>query len=207
MPIKNVLYVLGGIIVAIAISIASAIFLWGVYFNHWDTPFTRAVSSIIPVPVARVGNAYITLDRYYRDVDGLRKYYESDEAKSAGLTVSDFGVLQQMQVLERLIEEEAIFELASKNKVTLTNDELDKAIDDQFVSPSSTRQDLETNLMKTYGWDMDQFKEHIVRPILLERKMASIDNPEDPRTGMANVMTQLSERIKQPDVVRYIKFE
>lgn len=191
---------------AIVIAGVSAVFLWGAYHQRWDNSFTRGVSSIVPVPVAKVGSIEIPLSRYYKDVDSLKQYYSSDDAKSAGLDASAFGDEQRSQALERLIEEAAITEMAAQEKVSLTSDEIEKAIDSQFVSPSSTRQDLEKNLQKTYGWDMTDFREHIVTPILLERKLAEKKNPDDPQTGMTDVISALSARIQKPDVVRYIKF-
>lgn len=207
MDLKKILIILGGIFAAIIIAAISGVFLWGVYLQRWDTPITRAVASVISVPVARVGEISIPLDRYYRDVDSLKSYYNSEEAKAAGLSGNQFGDLERKQALERLIEEAAILEMALEKKITLTNEEIEKAIDAQFVSPSSTRQELEENIQRTYGWTMFDFREHIVRPILLERKLAELENPTDPQTGMTAVITKLSERIQRPDVVRYIKFE
>lgn len=207
MNVKKLIMILGGLIVAIVIAVGFSVLLWGVYIQRWDTPFTRAVVSIIPVPVARVGNTSIPLSRYYKDVDSLKMYFASEDAKSAGVDASQFGDVERKQAMERLIEEAAIQEMAAIKKVSVSDKDIESAIDTQFVSPSSTRQDLENNIKKNYGWSMQDFREHIVRPILLERKLAELANPEDPQTGMTDVIADLSARITEPDVVRYVKFD
>lgn len=207
MNVKKILMIAGGLIAAILIAIGSSFYLWGVYIQRWDTPFVRGVANVFPVPAARVGNQSVLLSRYYKDVDSLKTYYGSEEGKAAGTDVTKFGDLERKQALERLIEEAAILEMAAQKKVSLSDEDIESAIDKQFVSPSSTRKELEENLKKMYGWEMVDFREHIVRPILLERKIAELENPQDPQTGMTDIIAKLSERVQQPDVIRFVKFD
>jgi hypothetical protein len=206
MTVKKYIMILGGLFIVIVIAAFTTVFLWGVYQKHWDTPLVRAVSNIIPIPVARVGNELIPMSQYFRDVDNLKTYLASDEAKASGQGVRSLTDDDRKQAIEREIEEIAIDEYAAQKKITLTDKEVESAIDTQFVGASSTRQDLEKQLKLTYGWSMDDFREHIARPILLERKLATLVNATDTQMGMTDVISTLTTRIQKPDVVRYLKF-
>jgi hypothetical protein len=205
MNLKKLLMIVGGLIVAILIAVIYAVLLWGVYVSHWDTPFTRVMAKTVYIPVARVGKTSISLSRFYEDVDSLKTYLASESAKASGgnreITNDD-----RSQALERLIEEAAIEEMAMQKEVTLEDAEIDKAIDEQFVSVSSTRQDLEKEINDSYGWSLQDFKDHIVRPILLERKLAVLANSSDSQQGLSDVINVLAERVQKEDVVRYLKF-
>jgi hypothetical protein len=206
MNLKKLIYILGGLFIVVIIAAVSTVFLWGIYLKHWDTPFVRSVARVVPIPVARVGSTSIPMNRYFRDLDSLQTYLNSDEYKASGQQPRGLSDTDRKQAIERAIEEAVINQYAAEKKVTLSNEEIESAIDQQFVGASSTRQDLETQLKKTYGWSMEDFRAHIATPILLERKLAELENPSDPQSGMTSVIATLSQRIQQPDVVRYLKF-
>jgi hypothetical protein len=205
MNVKKLVMILGGIALAIALAVSYSVLLWGVYMSHWDTPFTRAMANVVYIPVARIGDTAIPLSRYYKDIDSLKTYLSSESAKASGgnreLTDAD-----RNQAVERLIEEAAIEEMAAAKKVTLQDEEIESSIDAQFVGASSTRQDLEKEIMSSYGWSMQDFRDHIVRPILLERKLAAMINTSDTQQGLTDVIDQLSKRVQEKDVIRYLKF-
>ena len=206
MNVKKLIMIIAGLFVVIIIAGATTVFLWGVYVKHWDTPFVRSVAKVVPIPVARIGTVSIPLSQYFKDVDSLKIYLASDEAKVSGRDARSLSDDDRKQAIEREIEEVAVNEYATEKKVTLSDSEIDTAIDTQFVGASSTRQELEKELQKTYGWSMQDFRQHIARPILLERKLATLANSSDPQTGMSDVVTYLTARIQKPDVIRYIKF-
>lgn len=185
-------------------AIASIVFLLGAYQWHWENPVMTAVARALPVPAARIGGRPILLRDYYRDVSALKTFFASDEAKSQGLTHSltdeDRG-----QVVERLLTEAALNEVANLRHVTVNEGELDQMIDTQFNASGTSRGDLAAHIEKTYGWTYDDFKAHIARPALLTRYLEASfasDHPND--TGALNAY--LKERLSRSDVVRYVTF-
>ena len=52
---------------------------------------------------------------------------------------------------------------------------------------------------------MDDLKTHLVRPILLERKIAA-SYAADHNNDLNALQQYLDDRLKQKDVVRYVKF-
>jgi hypothetical protein len=188
-----------------AVALAGIVYLSGVYRAHWENPMAVSVAKTFSfIPAARIGGRAIPLRDYYRDLNAVKTYLSSDEAKSQSLA-REVTATDRKQVIERLLTESAIDELAALRKVKIDESELDRMIDQEFNASGTTRGDLSAHIEKTYGWTYDDFKAHIARPALLTRYLMasfSADHPNDPEA----LQTYLEERLKRSDVVRYIAF-
>jgi hypothetical protein len=178
--------------------------VFGAYRMGWENDMVRGLAGIAPVPAASFAGKPISLRDYFHDVDSIRTYLASADAKSQGLAramTSD----DKRQVLERLLEEAAINELAFSRRVTVSDDEVNQAIQQQFNTTGKSDAQLTQFVHDTFGWSMDDLKMHLVRPILLERKIAA-SYAADHNNDLNALQQYLDERLKKKDVVRYVKF-
>lgn len=189
--------------VAAVLAVVSLVFMWGAYNQHWEGPVVGAVARVFPVPAARFAGRPVLLRDYLRDVRSIETFLHSEEAEQQGLA----RVLtneDRKQALERLLKELALEELASIRKVEITDEEMNQAIALEFNTTGAQEQDFEAYLVTTYGWTLDDFKAHVVRPALLTRRLAASyasDHGNDPLA----IETYLDERITRSDVVKYVK--
>lgn len=192
-----------GCIAVFAIACASAVFLWGMYYQHWDNAIVARLAESMPIPAARIGDRTILYRTYLRDVRSVETYLSSPEAKDQHLTrplVND----DRKNVLERLIREAALEDLAIARKVEVSDAQMNVAFA-EFSAGATTTQDLEALLRDNFGWTIDDLKSHLIRPALLTRLLAAsyaVDHGNDPNA----LEKYLDERVQRPDVVRYVKF-
>ena len=188
--------IVAGILFAGAASAAG--FLWGVYYKHWDTPFVAKVADVTPLPAARIGARTILYRNYLRDVRSVERYLSSDEAKSINVSrpMTDDD---RKNALERLLREAALDELAEARNVTVSEAQMQEAMQTLNLT-STTTKEFEDLIAKNFGWTMEDFKTHVVRPSLLTNVMTSsyaVDHGNDPKA----LEKYLDERMQEKDVV------
>ncbi|HWQ99656.1 MAG TPA: SurA N-terminal domain-containing protein [Candidatus Methylomirabilis sp.] len=181
----------------------TSVMLWGMYYRHWDSPFITNVSRAVPVPAARLGSRTVTYRAYLDSVRSVERYLQSDEAKNLGISRAMTDE-DRKNALERLIREEALYELADARKAVLTDQQIQSAIG-EFNSTGSSTQEIAEFLDKNFAWTIDDFTAHVIRPVLLTRLMTgsyAADHGNDPNA----LEKYLDERTQRTDVVRYVKF-
>ena len=194
-------------LVAIALLLAalaaSIVFLWGAYYAHWEGPFAARVAAASPIPAARVGARSIRLSRYLEDIHSVERFLSSEEAR-AGNLARPLSDEDRESTLERLIQEEALYELAGQRNITTSDDQKRAVLDELGVTSTSTEAFL-AFINQNYGWDMAAFESHVVQPLLLTRLLTQ-SYAQDHGGDLTALETYLMERIQRDDVVRYIKF-
>jgi hypothetical protein len=205
MRMNRVLIITTAVGVIAAIALICTTFLIGVYRWHWENPFVVSISRMLPVPAAKIAGRPILLRDYYRDVNAIKTFLVSDEAKSQGIS-RDITDADRKQALERLLTESALNEAASlRNIPAVTDAEVDQMIDTQLGATGTNHGDLVAKIQATYGWSYEDFRAHIGRPALLTRYLTAsfaVDHPNDPSA----LQQYLDDRLKRSDVVRYVVF-
>jgi hypothetical protein len=189
---------------AAILAVVSLTFMWGVYNRHWEGPVVAMVADIFPLPAGRLAGRAVLVRDYLRDVRSIELFLTSDDAKKQGvdraITMED-----RKQAFDRLLKELALEELAGIRKVEITDDQMNEAIAREFNTTGAKEQEFEAYLEKTYGWNLDDFKAHVVRPALLTRQLAA-SYASDHGDDLNAIEDYLDERITRQDVIRYIKF-
>jgi parvulin-like peptidyl-prolyl isomerase len=186
------------------IAVISLIFMWGVYNRHWEGPIVGTVVSVVPMPAGRLAGQPALVRDYMRDVRSIEKFLSSEEAKQQGVARA-ITMEDRKQALERLLKELALEELAFIRKIEITDEQMNEAIALEFNPEGAQEQEFEAHLMETYGWTLDDFKSHVVRPALLTRHLAA-SYASDHGNDLGALETYLEERVSRLDVIRYIKF-
>ncbi len=202
-PRSRLLLLLIAVATLFAALTTAIVFLWGVYYAHWEGPFVSRVAAAAPIPAARLGTRSIRLQRYLEDIRSVARFLSSEEAQ-AGNLVRTVTNEDRQSTLERLLHEEALYELAEQRNVTISDDQKQAVLDELGVTSTSTEAFL-AFIDQNYGWDMSEFESHVVQPLLLTRLLAQ-SYAQDHGGDLTALETYLDERVKRDDVVRYIKF-
>ncbi|MEI7512182.1 MAG: hypothetical protein WCK01_01840 [Candidatus Uhrbacteria bacterium] len=174
------------------------------YVYHVEKP---PIASMIGwMPAARVGSQTVTYAEYLKHVEAQRTFIEGPASQAQGVT-STFGDPERSAALERAIRIAAIDDLAFKAGMQVTQLDVERAylgLVDR-AGTSTTPQEIRDFLHDQFGMDEVAFKEMVVRPALLEDTLRAKSSQE---SGDAQAFDKtLEERLKQSDVVRYVKFK
>lgn len=185
--------------------------VYSVYIHRSDASVVRAIAGWLPA--ARVGSDHIPYREFIASRDALRVYLASDAAQSAGMSGPVNAVVEK-NALERLTREAAVKALAAERKVSVPDEDVAAAFTDLVAKTSSTVPNVAEYLQKTFHWNEEQFRARVIRPALLEEKLAatfpaaapSPENGVEPYPGFVELEKYLQERLAKPDVKIYLRF-
>ncbi len=128
------------------------------------------ITSILPYPVAMVGTTTLRYSDWLAQFNSLRQFYKQESAANPGLEIPNQGDTQK-HIFERMIDRVLIGQLAKKYNVSISREELDQQLGG-LVKEIGSRQGLEQQLQNLYSWDISQFEDEILSPLLLRNKVA-----------------------------------
>lgn len=130
------------------------------------TPVFPSILTEIHAPVAFVGTDAITWKDVAIDTEALSKYLSNPLA--GGLAYSDDEM--RTRVLHRLMLTSASEQYAEEHGVSVSNEELDKALAD-LESASGGKEQVEKDIKENFGWTYDQYRDRVVKSMLLLQKL------------------------------------
>ncbi|MDD5438225.1 MAG: SurA N-terminal domain-containing protein [Patescibacteria group bacterium] len=194
--------VLGGLIVIAGLG---GLLVYGVYYKQNDAGVTRLVAKAFNMPAAKVGNATVSYAEFLSVRDAIRKFTASEAGKQVEAVLPPDKELNQ-NILERLIRQELTKQLADQKKITVADEDLNTIFQDVVkVAASSTTPDVNQYLLSNYGWNENDFREQVLRPALLEQKLA-ISMAGGDQTKQNAMEDELVAMRAKPEVVVYLKF-
>ncbi|MFA7244862.1 MAG: peptidylprolyl isomerase [Candidatus Magasanikbacteria bacterium] len=175
---KNPLIIIGGGFVA-ALIIGVGIF-YAVTFSQVKNLSRGEVvlktADFFAMPVASINNQKIKYSDYIDNIQAMEKFYATDtsgEVAPKEEEKSDF-------VLSRLLINTLVEEVAKEMKVSVSDEDLQKIVDEQILPSFASKEEAETEIMARYGWTLDEFVSKIVYPTELEKKLAAKYVEENP---------------------------
>lgn len=193
--------VLGGLIVIIGLG---GLLVYGVYYKLNDSVPTRLAARVFGLPAAKVGNRTVSYIQFLSTRDAIRKFIGSEAGKQVQAALPPDNVLNQ-NILERLIRQELTQELADQKKITVTDQDVDAIFADVVkAAASSTTPDVSQYLSNNYGWSEKDFRAQVLKPALLEQKVA-IQMAQDKQGDQNAMEDELTAMRQKPDVVIYVK--
>ncbi|MEK9151494.1 MAG: peptidylprolyl isomerase [Patescibacteria group bacterium] len=162
----------------IALVVAFAASLVAVYTPTQPNAAADRLKSMLPYPVAivsyRGGITYRTLSE---NMSSVRRFYETQDFSTVGLRV-DFSTadgqrrfqVREKEVLNKMIEDEAVRLLAETRGIRVSPDEATQGIArtlEEYGSGEDVKQDLD----RLYGWTLRDFEEKVVMPGLYQEKL------------------------------------
>ena len=140
--------------------------------------FIYGVTRVIPFPVAKVGDSWISYESYLFELRRNMHYYhtqqQSDFATKSGKTQL---ALLKKQALHQVVEDTRIKLLATKNGVTVGNEAVNNQValvrkENRLGNSERVFNDV---LNQFWGWDQNDFKRELKQQMLQQAVVAKLD--------------------------------
>jgi parvulin-like peptidyl-prolyl isomerase len=163
------------LVVAILLTVLFALGMVGLVAYKMDvnSRLINVITRVLPFPAATVNGHFITLNDYNFELAAWTK------ASASQGEDTDVSTLKS-DVMEKMIYDEALTQLASKFRVKVTTEELDEALLEIAESDFGGEEQLKEQSETMFGWTVETFKDRLVYPYVLSNKLnESFANRED----------------------------
>lgn len=168
-----------GVIIILAVLLGVLIVLSYTTSGTVNTAIGSSVSKFIPLPAAVVNYTnFIPMREVDENLQSLKYFYENQDYSSVGMRV-DFSTedgakrlqMKKKQLLNKMIEDEAIRLLAKKHSIKVSSKDVDANVESKLAE-YGTKDDVVKDLKKRYGWTLQDFKEKVVMPETYRKLLA-----------------------------------
>jgi len=149
------------------------------YFVGKNNFLSKIGNKFIPFPVVIIDYSHlISLKNLETNLLSAKKFYESQDFAKEGLRV-DFNTadgekrlaIKEKNILNKMIENVLVEELAKEKGIKLSEEFISQEVERKILELGN-RAEVKDSLLRLYGWNLEQFKERIVRPELYKEKLA-----------------------------------
>lgn len=182
-------------IVLISVGLAVAVFVLfftysvlALYKFQSTSIFIYRVTQVLPLPVARAGNAFVSYEDYLFELRRYVHYYENQ----LGIDFSDPQYVPQLEdfrrrALDKVVNDAYVKQLAKEHGVSISSQELDEQID---IVRSQNRlggddQVFEDVLKEYWGWSVGDFRRSLAREMLTQEVVSALDTQTHDRAETA----------------------
>lgn len=158
------------IILIISFLLAVIIFTAGLYYFLWQNKIVEQITSIVPFPAALVDFKPISYYDWQKQIKTLKNFYETQKEASPELVIPSLSETRN-HILERLIEQELINQLAKDYNITTSLQDINE-LTQKLVQEIGGEESLKQQLSKLYNWGLDEFKKEIIEPLLIKNKLS-----------------------------------
>lgn len=170
----------------------------GIYKFQWHNSFTNKMTQWFPYPAATVSFHIIR----YTDWQNRIKQYQANKNIYLAETDIDMKSLNlpddqkiAEKALQDLITEAIISQQAKKNKLKVSNSEIDQAYHDLILSKIKNGElAAEKTLQDIYGLSISEFKEQIIKNYLLRQKLTDY-YAQQPNSELKTITHQAAEDV------------
>jgi len=161
-------------------------------FNATST-FVYRVTQVLPFPVAKAGPNFVSYENYLFELRHYVHYYQNQQKVDFTSTSGQQQLAAFRKVaLESVVNDSYVKELAQKNKITVTDQDLTTEIDllrsqNRLGSSDAVFQDV---LKEFWGWSLNDFKRELRSQMLAQKVVSKLDTSAHSRAQ--NVLNQLS---------------
>jgi parvulin-like peptidyl-prolyl isomerase len=169
------------IILAVLVLLISffSVVTWQIYNRNSQANLIEKVCKIIPYPVARVNNTFITYYDFLQTFEAAQKFYK----KQSAVDISETE-LKKMVLEERLINNILIKEIASDYNINVSQTEINQAVE-TIIANKGSKQEFEEFLADFYDLNLSQYKEYFIKPNLYYKKTNQAVIDDDSLNGQA----------------------
>lgn len=175
---KHRVVITSTVIVLTAIIAFTSYMLVSLYRNKSTSDFSYQVSQIIPFPVAKVGGSFVAYENYLFELKRYIYYYNNVE----NIDFNDAKYKPQLddqkkKILQRVVDQTYIRQIAKKNNITVSDEEIDSRITILKNQNRLGNNDkvFEDTLRDFYNWSENDFRRSIRNDILTSKVLAIID--------------------------------
>jgi len=153
-----------------------------IYYFQSTSDFVYSVSEVLPFPVAKAGPSWVSYYSYLFELKRNMHYYQTQQQANFS---TPSGKLQltslKKQAINQAIENAYIKQLASKNKVSVTSDQVNNeiALVKEENRLGNSNQVLASVLKDYWGWNLNDFKKELSQELLQQAVVAKLDTATD----------------------------
>lgn len=166
----------------IFVAILLSVFALGIYRWNWRGQATKIVTKILPYPAAIVDGSVILWSSYQENLATLERFYQIQRDHAALGSVVPSENEMQKRVLDRLIRDRLIENLAARYDISVSYDDVLKAYNQALINTAVTTAPLarervaaelkaETTLKSQYGLSAGEYREKMLRPFLISQRL------------------------------------
>jgi len=157
-----------------------------------DDKFSLGVAKMIGLPAGFVNGNRIGYVEFIEDLQAVKESYKG---ATADQTPSEKEMRQN--VWDMLVKNSVVRKEASKNNVVITDQDVNDEYD-SLVKNVGSEEETETLIKNNYNWNKTQFKDRVLRPYVLQQKLASSDKileklGKEPEQRAQEVLKQVQE--------------
>jgi parvulin-like peptidyl-prolyl isomerase len=141
--------------------------LGGLYKLHQNNTFLYRVTQVVPFPIAKIGDSYVSYENYLFELRHYIHYYQNQQQKDFSGSDKEQLIQFRRVALDDVVNDAYVKRLAHQNQVKVTNKEIDDRLGSNKVF---------ADVLKNYwGWSVTDFKKSLSRQILREKVVAKMD--------------------------------
>lgn len=163
--------------------------MFRVYARAAQDPFTVTVARALRLPALKVNGIVATYGDFSDDLKAITKMRAFDQGSGGpGATLTD----EQMtdQVLFRLINNALVKKTANEMGITVTNDDIEKLKQEVLFSQFASPAEAEKALLDRYGWNLKTYERKVMRPFVLQKKLAEKISTNEVERGKIKARAQ-----------------
>ena len=158
------------------LSIALAIFvvgLIGIYGANSTNFIFSSMSRVIPYPAMIVNWEPVSYYEYSESINTIKRFDKLQEE----LSFNESEVSKN--VATRLVTNKILEQIAREQDVKVFDYEIEKEFQ-SAVNSGEDEKEIEKNIKELFGWNIEEYKENVVRPFVLEKKLSEAIYDGDP---------------------------
>lgn len=190
-----------GILLSLAIPIVIFLLIMaiGVYGYEWNNKYAKGITKVVRFPVALVDYLPISYYNYLIDYNAIAHFNKKQKELSPDTPTQTKEEIKDT-VLDKIINDK-IVAVYAKNKydIKVSQEDVDKEYD-MIASQSATPDELETTVKDLYNWDIETFKNRIIKPyIVLDKLQEAMGNDPEYSGAAEEKAQQVLELVKAGD--------
>ena len=153
-----------------------------------SSTFLYRVTQVIPFPIARSGSRFIAYENYLFELRHYTHYYETQLKTDFNDPKNKPQLIEfERRATDKVVNDLYIKELAEKNKITVSDQEVNDQIaivrnQNRLGSSDKVFEDV---LKDYWGWSLDDFKRSLREELLAQKVAAKLDTATQTRAQTA----------------------
>jgi len=150
--------------------------VFGLYRFNWRDGFSYRVANVLHLPAGTVDGQFISLADYLSDLKLLENSIATGSAVSEDAdgelvpaTVNKVDATLKKEIFNRLASNLVVEGALKKYKKEVTTAEIDAQIKD--IVDQIGEKEMAKSILQMYGLTIDQYREKVVRPLLVSEKL------------------------------------
>jgi hypothetical protein len=183
---RTIIAVTGTVIAAAIIALFVYCSLALYKFYQYNT-FVYRVTQVIPFPIAKAGNSYVSYESYLFELRHNVHYNETQQQRNFAGPDHDQLITLRKQALATAVNEAYIKQLAAQNHAGVSNKEVNNRLNQVRAQNRLGDNDkVFQDILKSYwGWSINDFKRSLKQEILAEKLAAALDKSANQRANSA----------------------